>query len=69
MLKGNKLAGQLAWINPTILAFMGGAASVRVFDLFQMGRLFSFDALSLAILAAFGLGLSIAFQVAARPAK
>jgi len=69
MLKRNKLAGQLTWINPIILAFLGGAASVRVFDLFRTGHLLSIDALSLAILAAFGLGLSIAMQVAARPAK
>lgn len=65
----NKFIGQLTWINPIILAFLGGAASVRVFDLFLNGQLLSIDALGLAVLAAFGLGVSIAMQVAAKHAE
>lgn len=69
MLKRNTFSRHIAWISPTILASLGGAASVRVFDLFRSGHLLSFDALGFVALASFGLGLSIAFQVASRPAK
>ena len=69
MLKRNTFSKHIAWISPTILAFLGGAASIRVFDLFRAGNLLSIDAMVLAVLVSFGLGLSIAVQVAVGPAE
>lgn len=57
------------WIEPTILAFLGGAAGIRLSDLLGTGFLFSLDALCLASLVVIGLGSSIAFQIAGRHGK
>ncbi|WP_166485927.1 hypothetical protein [Rhodoferax ferrireducens] len=69
MLKRNKLVGHFSWINPTIFAALGGAASVRVSDLIRAGHLLSLDAVFPTFMTAFGLGLSIALQVSSRRSK
>lgn len=62
-----KLTWRHSWIEPTILAFLGGAAGMRLSDLLENGFLFGLDALCLASLVVIGLVFSVAFQIAGRP--
>lgn len=62
-MKNKKLQYFLSILNPLLLAFMAGAACIRVFDGFSTGNMKLSDIASLSGLALFGLVLSVSMQV------